>query len=584
MKTFHKKIILFSVFSLALLINNNISLGQSPEYVSSSVEDAAPADIVAIFSDTVTSTDTSGFIIEVNTIAATISNFAGSGTDTLTFTLSTPVVFGDIVTIEYDGSGDADCVIFGTDTVTNNVAQLSSETDILTYSFAEQTGAANIDTATHTVEIEVVYGTNLTALVATFTLSAGASAEVSGVPQVSGVTANDFTSPVTYTIIAEDSTTQDWLITVTEYIPNSENDIISFGFPEQIGAATINAISHTVDVEVSSWADITSLVGIFTLSPGASAEVGGVPQVSGVTVNDFTYPVVYNVIAEDATQQSWIVTVTVPSAETDITAYSFPEQTGAATIDTAAHTIALEVANGTDLATLVATFTLSEEATAKVGAVTQVSGITSNNFTNVVTYTVTAEDGTTQDWLIDVKVKDVNPPTITTQPFDRTLCVIYSIDTFTVKVKADTSAYADTINDIAYQWMKDGVALTGGGATTEELKINVDTTDDAGGYYCVVRHSGYNVTSDTAILTVNPLPVVDIGGDISGVCDATLIAGEGYINYDWSKFINNQWVSAISTNHLLYVTENGKYHVAVTDSNGCIGVSNDVTVNLLSSL
>lgn len=86
---------------------------------------------------------------------------------------------------------------------------------ILSYSFAEQTGVAVIDTAAKTVNIEVEYGTDVTALVATFSLSEGATAAVGATPQVSGTTANNFTSPVTYVVTALDASTQNWTVTVT---------------------------------------------------------------------------------------------------------------------------------------------------------------------------------------------------------------------------------------------------------------------------------------------------------------------------------------------------------------------------------
>ncbi|MCK4344242.1 MAG: SBBP repeat-containing protein, partial [Bacteroidales bacterium] len=95
------------------------------------------------------------------------------------------------------------------------VTGISNENDILTYSFAEQTGAATIDDINHTVNIEVAYGTDVTTLTATFTISALANITVNTTSQISGVTSNDFSSPVTYTVTAEDGTTQDWVVTVT---------------------------------------------------------------------------------------------------------------------------------------------------------------------------------------------------------------------------------------------------------------------------------------------------------------------------------------------------------------------------------
>ena len=53
-------------------------------------------------------------------------------------------------------------------------------------------------------------------MVATFTISDTAIIKISGTTQISGVTSNDFSSPVTYTVTAEDGATQDWVVYVTE--------------------------------------------------------------------------------------------------------------------------------------------------------------------------------------------------------------------------------------------------------------------------------------------------------------------------------------------------------------------------------
>lgn len=95
-----------------------------------------------------------------------------------------------------------------------NAEKFSADSEIINFSFTEQTGAATIGIGT--IDIEVSNDTNLTTLVPTFTLSAGASAAVGGTAQVSDATANDFTNPVVYTITAEDGiTTQNWTVTVT---------------------------------------------------------------------------------------------------------------------------------------------------------------------------------------------------------------------------------------------------------------------------------------------------------------------------------------------------------------------------------
>ena len=58
------------------------------------------------------------------------------------------------------------------------------------------------------------FGTDVTALVATFS-STGASVKVGTTVQASGTTANDFTSPVAYTVTAADGSTATYTVTVT---------------------------------------------------------------------------------------------------------------------------------------------------------------------------------------------------------------------------------------------------------------------------------------------------------------------------------------------------------------------------------
>ena len=94
-----------------------------------------------------------------------------------------------------------------------------------------------------------------------------------------------------------------------------------------------------------------------------------------------------------------------------ITAFNYqgliPAVTG--TIDEGAKTIALTVPFGTDVTALVATFTTTGSSV-KVGAVVQTSGTTPNNFTNPVTYTVTAADASTQAYTVTVSIAPP-PPT-----------------------------------------------------------------------------------------------------------------------------------------------------------------------------
>ncbi|MDY0078205.1 MAG: DUF5018 domain-containing protein, partial [Bacteroidales bacterium] len=92
-----------------------------------------------------------------------------------------------------------------------------SDAEILTFTLAEQTGTAIINSAAATVDIEVENGTALINLTPTITISENAT-----VSPASGI-AQDFSSPVEYTVTAEDLTEKTWTVTVTEAAPPPPN-------------------------------------------------------------------------------------------------------------------------------------------------------------------------------------------------------------------------------------------------------------------------------------------------------------------------------------------------------------------------
>jgi uncharacterized repeat protein (TIGR02543 family) len=132
---------------------------------------------------------------------------------------------------------------------------LSSAKEITSYKFEAAANAAlssdvigSVDSGTHTVALTVPFGTDLTALVATFELSTSAAAKIGSTDQVSGTTANDFTSPVTYTVTAEDGSTQDWVVTVTVAIGPLHHFTIT-GYP----ATVIAGVAFASDVVVTAY-------------------------------------------------------------------------------------------------------------------------------------------------------------------------------------------------------------------------------------------------------------------------------------------------------------------------------------------
>lgn len=73
--------------------------------------------------------------------------------------------------------------------------------------------------------------------------------------------------------------------------------------------------------------------------------------------------------------------------------------------------------------------------------------------------------------------------------------------------------------------------------------------------------SGCMDNDDQLNVTVNPIPVVDLGDDIVTVNASEILdAGAGFSDYDWSTGESSQTISVSTT---------GEYIVTVTDGNGC---------------
>jgi len=113
--------------------------------------------------------------------------------------------------------------------VANTTSGLLSGSDFLSYSISSLSVTGTIDTSDRfncTVSLIVPLKADVTALKPTFTLSEGASAKVGNILQTSGITANDFSGPVTYTVTAADQTSQTWTVKAKQWarVPVSGTD------------------------------------------------------------------------------------------------------------------------------------------------------------------------------------------------------------------------------------------------------------------------------------------------------------------------------------------------------------------------
>ena len=141
---------------------------------------------------------------------------------------------------------------------------------------------------------------------------------------------------------------------------------------------------------------------------------------SGVT-QDFTNPVYYTVTALNGTTVQYMVEAVVHDADNEKSILSFIIDGVEGDINEIAKEVEVMMPEGTDVTQLVPTIVVSEGAT-----VEPASGV-AQDFTNPVTYTVTAQNGTTAVYTVTVAVEggDVEPTgkTVLIKDFTGARCV-----------------------------------------------------------------------------------------------------------------------------------------------------------------
>ena len=199
-------------------INQTIYLS-TVNYVSSAVNVATPNTISLVFTGNVLCTSTAGLTVKVNGTTNAITSFSGSGTNTLTLALTTAITDHQSVTLQnvktLGNLTDINAMLidnFGPVNVTNAIK--NTQKNILTYSFLKANNpslTADIvgTIGTNTIDVTIPFGANN--LIATFTYSTYAQSVLIGTAvQVSGSTSNDFSNAITYTVTAEDYSTNNY--------------------------------------------------------------------------------------------------------------------------------------------------------------------------------------------------------------------------------------------------------------------------------------------------------------------------------------------------------------------------------------
>ncbi len=168
------------------------------------------------------------------------------------------------------------CFIFCNCKKDNPSASQQQDTNILTYSIQNTPAVVSIVASQHLINIRFPDGVmNADSIIANFTLSSGCTATIKNIQQVSGVSKNNYSSIITYSVSASGSST-DWKVISTNnnytasqgfgnFLQQTVSNNTSFPwYIDQVntGPFTINNSGPTVVTMLCKWADST-----FTKTP-----------------------------------------------------------------------------------------------------------------------------------------------------------------------------------------------------------------------------------------------------------------------------------------------------------------------------
>lgn len=335
----------------------------------------------------------------------------------------------------------------------NCIVDFNPANAITAFTVPGQSGTSLIDSSAHTVTFSVPYGTNLTALTPTVTISPDAT--VSPLSQA----AVDFSGQqhmVAYNVTAQNGELVQWRVYCT-VLPNTQNGITGFTVNGQLATSQIDAVNHTVEFQMPYDTDVSALRPVITLNAQASSQ-----PASGQAV-DFRQPIQYTVTAGNGAGQVWTIRCIQINTANDITAFTVPDQYGSADIDKYNHTVHFYLKEGTQTAALAPTITISE------GADIYPESGAARDFNGTVTYQITAQDGSPQVWTVTYSYYHpvVNIATPTPAPIQE--------EKQTEIVKEDLEeAIADTKTEQVE-------ARTGGAAVTGPNSATLNGTLVAGG-------------------------------------------------------------------------------------------------------
>ncbi|MFZ4261001.1 hypothetical protein ACFRAE_03105 [Sphingobacterium sp. HJSM2_6] len=232
--------------------------------------------------------------------------------------------------------------------------------------------------------------------------------------QLNGQSEVDFSNPTTYTVVADNDESKDYIVEFYKEKPifsfailKEDNPNLSFDAEVEIDSS-----NRTIIVEFSLGTNLSSLIPRFVIPDDVEITLNGAPQTSGTSTVDFSTVVEYKVSMDDDYPETWKVLARTrePNPENDFLTFNFSTAKNPSLfadligeVDTVSHVVRVASywTTGINPLSLVPNFTISKYAkNVSVNAVTQISDQTAANFASPIVYSITADDGQIQEWTV----------------------------------------------------------------------------------------------------------------------------------------------------------------------------------------
>jgi trimeric autotransporter adhesin len=229
---------------------------------------------------------------------------------------------------------------------------------------------------------------------------------VNGIEQTSGVTANDFSQPVVYTVISAHGSENHYTVKFTTFPASSDKEITRFvlgiGGNSEIGE--IDEPNKTINLTANYATNLAAVRLILESSYASKIYLNNVLYSDRKNYNLTAAGLkAVKVIAQDNSEVIYTINAI---ADNPVSSFTFaglvPAPIGI--IDVAAKTISVDVLKGTDITKLAAIW-IGSVGKVTIGVTVQTNGVTLNDFSTPKTYTFYKGSTAGDKYVVTVKVK-----------------------------------------------------------------------------------------------------------------------------------------------------------------------------------